>query len=226
MRVKNNLFDQLESVKDGKLYAVNIHLKSGQIIHLEHLEKGEKDAYINYVRSGRDKMLIETNKLVWRILPDDIERVEVKSYNKQQANGIYPLMRVAMTKSRLDTEMFTRFIFYFILLLIASVVFNIFRAMLIEDPMAILTDFTLLAPFMADASKMFVQFSWLLVVVMLALNVLDLILSSAEKFYILDDERTLLEGTKVFHLMITIGCIIGFKVVNWGFFSMLDRFMQ
>ncbi len=225
MRVKNNLFDQLESVKDGKLYAVNVHLKSGQIIHLEHLEKGEKDAYINYVRNGREKMLIETNKLVWRILPDDIERVEVKSYNNQQANGLYPIMRIAMTKSRLETDLFTRFIFYFILLLIVSVLFNIFRAVLIEDPMTILADYTLLSPFMADASKMFVQFSWILVVVMLALNVLDLILSSAEKFYILDDERTLLEGTKVFHLMITIGCIIGFQLVNWGFFSLLNGIM-
>ncbi len=225
MKVKNNLFDQLESVKDGKLYAVNIHLKSGQTIHLEHLEKGEKDAYINYVRSGRDKMLIETNKMVWRILPDDIERVEVKSYNNQQANGLYPLMRVAMTKSRLDTDTFTRFIFFFMLLLIATVVFNIFRAVIIEDPMAILADYTLLAPFMADASKMFVQFSWLLVAVMLALNVLDLALSSPEKFYILDDERTLLEGTKVFHLLITIGCAIGFQVVNWGFFNALNKLM-
>ncbi len=158
MKVKNNLFDQLESVKDGKLYAVNIHLKSGQTIHLEHLEKGEKDAYINYVRSGRDKMLIETNKMVWRILPDDIERVEVKSYNNQQANGLYPLMRVAMTKSRLDTDTFTRFIFFFMLLLIATVVFNIFRAVIIEDP-------------------------------------------------------------------ITIGCAIGFQVVNWGFFNALNKLM-
>ncbi len=186
MKVKNSLFDQLESVKDGKLYAVNVHLKSGQTVHLEHLEKGEKDAYINYVRSGKDKMLIETKKMVWRILPDDIERVEVKSYNKQQANGLYPVMRIAMTKSRLDTEIFTRFIFYFILLLIASVVFQIFRAMLIEDPMAILADYTLLAPFMGAASEMFVQFSWILVFIMLALNALDLILSSAEKFYILE----------------------------------------
>ncbi len=225
MRMKNNLFDQLESVKDGKLYAVNIHLKSGQVIHLEHLEKGEKDAYINYTRIGKEKMLIETNKMVWRIMPDDIERVEVKSYNKQQAKGLYPLMRIAMTRSRLDTTLFSRFIVYFILLLLAMVGFQVLRAMLIEDPMSILADYTLLAPYMGDASKMFVQFSWMLIIVMFILNIIDLILVSTEKFYILDDERAPLEGTKLFHLLITIGCIIGFKVVNSLFFSLLEGIM-
>ncbi len=225
MRMKNNLFDQLEIVKDGKLYAVNIHLKSGQIVHLEHLEKGEKDAYVNHARNGKDKMLIETNKTVWRILPDDIERIEVKSYNKQQANGVYPFMRIVMTKSRLDTSIFTRFIFFFIVLLVVSVAFQVVRGMLIEDPMAILTDYTLLAPYMADASKMFVKFSWMLVIAMAVLNVIDLILGSTEKFYILDEERSMLEGTKVFHILITIGCLIGFKVVNSLFFSLLNGFM-
>ncbi len=225
MKMKNNLFDQLETVKDGKLYAVNIHLKSGQVVHLEHLEKGEKDAYVNHARSGREKMLIETNKTVWRILPDDIERVDVKSYNNHQAKGLYPFMRIVMTKSRLDSSLFTRFIFYFIVLLVASVAFQVVRGMLIEDPMAILADYTLLAPFMEAASKMFVKFSWLLIIVMFALNILDLILGSTEKFYILDEDRSALEGTKVLHLLITLGCLVGFKLVNSVFFGLLNGFM-
>ncbi|PID80030.1 MAG: hypothetical protein CSB19_01120 [Clostridiales bacterium] len=226
MRMKNNLFDQLEPVKDGKLYAVNIHLKSGQVVHLEHLQKGEKDAYINYTRSGREKMLIETNKMVWRILPDDIERVEVKSYNTQQANGVYPFMKYAMTRSRLDTSVFTRFILYFFLALIGSVGFQIVKALVIEDPMSVLVDYRLLVPYINDASDLFVQISWLLVVVMLGINVIDLLLKSTEKFYILDENRSFLEGTKIFHLIITLACLLGFKLVNAAFFGIVGKLLS
>ncbi len=221
MRTRNNLFDGMEKESDGKLYAVNIQLKSGEVIHLEHLEKGEKDAYVNYVRTGKDKMLIETSKQVWRILPDDIERLDVKAYNTSQANGVYPFMRFLMVRSRMETETFTKFIWYFVWLLIGSVVIKLGEAAIVENT-SILNDFSIIGDYLSEARPLFVKFSWVLIAIMFVLNLLDLILKPTEKFYILDEERSVLEDTKLLHILITLGCMVGFMLVNSFVFPIIE----
>ncbi len=213
MRIKNNLLDGMEKQTDGRLYAVNICLKSGEVVHLEQLEKGEKDAYVNYVRNGREKMLIETSKQVWRIMPDDIERLDVKSYTMQQENGVYPFMRFLMVKSRMATETFMRFITFYILILVGAIILKLGQAGVVENT-DLLNDFSLLRGYLFEAGEIFIKLSWLLAIVMIFLNVVDLVLRPTEKFYILDEERSVLEDTKLLHLLITIGCIIGFVIVH------------
>lgn len=223
MKTKNNLIDQMEIVKDNKLYAVNIHLKSGQIVHLEHLEKGKKDAYVNYVRTGTEKMLIETSRQVWRILPDDVERLEVKAYNSQQANGVYPFMRFLMARSRMETSTFTRFITFFIILFIVSIGVQMGIAIAEKDPFSILLSPSLFIPYLEGAASFFKKGAMILVFIMFVLNVLDFILKPTEEFFILDDDRSILEGTKLLHVIITLSCLVVSMLFSGYLFNILGK---
>ncbi len=220
MRIKNNLLDGMEKVRDGKLYAVNICLKSGEVVHLEHLEKGEKDAYVNYVRNGTEKMLIESTKQVWRILPDDIEKLDVKAYSKEQGNSVYPFVRFIMAKSRMATETFTRFVGFYVMFLFVAIFIKLAQAGIVENT-DLLNDLSLLKPYLLEAGELFMKVAWLLAFVMMFMNIIDLILRPSEKYYILDEERSVLADTKLLHILITLGCIIGFILMNKIVFGIL-----
>jgi hypothetical protein len=225
MNIKNNLFDQMENIDDGKIYAVNISLKSGEVIYLESLSKSEKDAYIAYVKSGTDVMLLEMGKTIWRIQPSDIEKLDVKSYSSTHEVGIYPIMKVLMAKSRMESSTFTRFITLFIGVFVLALIGVLAKSLIDGEIMNVLFDSVI------RNSYLELGFEWIglsfkvIVILMLFANIVDLILKPVEAFHIIDHDRHFLAGTKTLHVLITFGFVVGYSVFMNIFTKLLDALL-
>lgn len=225
MKIKNNIIDQLEPVKDNKSYAVNITLKSGEVIYLESLTKGEKDGYLGYVKIGTEVMLIEIGRTIWRIMPEDIEKMDVKAYSAVKSTGIYPVMKVLMAKSRMESATFLRFIVLFVAVFVLALVAVLGKSLVDNEIMNVLFDSSVRSEYLQLAVTWIDLGYKLIIMVMLATNILDLILKPVEAFHIIDNDRHFLSGTKTLHVLITFGFMIGYTIFMIIFNRLLSGLM-
>ncbi len=214
MKLKNSLFDDIEYDKDDHYYAVNLWLKSGEKIYLEDLVKGEKDAYLQYARTGTQLMLISDNNTLWRINPSDIERVDVKMYGEANQKTVYPLFRIFLAKSRLTTETFSNFIRLYLVVMMVVILAGVVKAFKDGDLVGLLFDTTTLSNYVATIIG-WMESGFLVVFgVMVFANLVDFVLKPIESYHVIDPERHILYGTKTAHLLITIGFAFGFILLK------------
>lgn len=214
MTIKNNIIDLLEHLDDGSYYAVNLVLKSGNTIYLENLSKGEKDSYLAYAKQGTTLMLISDEKTLWRVMPQDIERVDVKEYQNTLAKGVYPLLKVFMAKSHFTSNTFFNLARIFILVIMLTVFAGMGIALQKGDLIGLLFDQELLQEYVQMVFKWSERGFYALLVVMLITNVADFVMRPVESFHILDVNRQFLAETKLLNLLITLAFIIVFLILK------------
>lgn len=212
MKYSNNLIDKAQLAKDSNFYAVNLWLKSGQKVYLEDLTVGEKDAYLQYVKSGQSLMIISMGDTMWRLLPNDIERIEVKAYTESTQKSVYPLLRIFLAKSRIATETFAHLIRLYLLVIMISVFAGVAKAFKDGDLMGLLFDPTVLSEYILWIINWLEKGFLVVFFAMAAVNVFDFILKPLEKYHVIDSERSIFAGSKTAHLMWTVSFAIAFIV--------------
>lgn len=214
MKLKNNLFDGVEYEKDGHYYAVNLWLKSGQRIYLEDLPKGEKDAYVSFVRDGGETMLLQNAETLWRISPEDVERVDVKMYGETTQKSVYPLLRIFLAKSRMATETFGNIIRLYLVVMMVVVLAGIVKAFKDGALMGILFDKAIMAEY-AGTMINWMEAGFLVVFsIMVVANLADFAMKPLESYHVIDPDRHILYGTKTAHLLMTIAFAVGFILLK------------
>lgn len=214
MKLKNNLLDGVEYETDGHYYAVNLWLKSGQRIYLEDLPKGEKDAYVSFVRDGGETMLLQNSETLWRIRPEDVERVDVKMYGETTQKSVYPLLRIFLAKSRMATETFGNIIRLYLVVMMVVVLAGIVKAFRDGALMGILFDKVIMAEY-AGTMINWMEAGFLVVFsIMVVANLADFAMKPLESYHVIDPERHFLYGTKTAHLLMTIAFAIGFILLK------------
>lgn len=214
MKLKNSLFDDLVHNDDGQYYAVNLWLKSGETIYLEDLSKGEKEAYLQYVRAGNQIMLISSPSTIWRLTPEDIVRVDVKMYGLANQKTVYPLFRIFLAKSRIATETFSNFIRLYLLVLMAIILAGVVKVFKDGDLMGLLFDTTILANYVATVIS-WMEAGFLVVFgIMIIANFVDFILKPMQTYHVIDPDRHILYGTKTAHLLMSFAFAVGFIVLK------------
>lgn len=214
MTIQNNLFDLLEHQDDGYNYAVNLVLKSGNTIYLENLKKGEKDSYLAYAKQGTILMLISDEKTLWRVMPQDIERVDVKAYQNGLAKSIYPLLKFFMGKSHFTSDTFFNLARLFILVIILTVFAGMGIALQKGDLISLLFDQALLQEYIQMIFKWSEMGFYALLLVMIITNIADFFMRPVESFHILDLKRQFLAETKLLNLLITLAFVIIFLILK------------
>lgn len=214
MKLKNNLFDAVEHEKDGNYYAVNLWLKSGQRVYLEDLCVGEKNAYLNYARTGTQTMVISGQETLWRIEPGDLERVDVKMYGEASQKSVYPLLRIFLAKSRMATETFTNIIRLYLVVLMVVILAGVVKVFKDGELMGLLFDRGVLADYVATVINWMESGFLVVFAAMVVANVIDFLLKPLESYHVIDPDRHILYGTKTAHLLLTISFAIGFILLK------------
>lgn len=212
MKYKNVAVDQLERVSDGKLYAVNILLKSGETVHLEGLDKGQKDAYVLFAKHGGLPMLLESKQTLWRIQAEDVQRLDIKSYSEEQDGFLYPVLRFIMGQSRVNTSLYIKGLQVFIFWSVAAAILSIAKAVMDGNVLEIFLERDVMADILVSTVNMIQTGLKFIVIYVVLLAGIDMALKPLERFYIIDEERPIIAGTKLSHLLLTIALVLGTNV--------------
>lgn len=198
--------------KRGLQYALNIYLKSGDIIYLENLTTEEKDGYLEYCKTGVEKVILEYNNKIWRIVPDDIQKITYKSYISGSFEDSI-VARTLLSESSIDaTAYFTvlKVVVVFALLVFLQAGLQIISSGKIFE---ILTNIEKLNIYI---DKAFSNLSLVFLVgfiFMVVINLVDLFLPTKKKYRIADENIEFMSSLKYKHILITVSYVIMYFVI-------------
>lgn len=195
------------------LYALSIHLKYGEILHVESVDKETKDSYLNLAKNAGGKMLIESKEEVRQLLSDDIAKVSVVAYDETYLKVWHPLKRITMGESSLPRFVFSvivkLFIFLSLVLALAQLSLKVIDGTIMDvlfDPV----QFSNLASVILAQIKLLFRYTFFL---MILLHILDMALSFRKVFYINQDGAPWVEHTVTSHMLITLMLFAGYIVM-------------
>lgn len=189
MKIENNLIKTEDYPVSEKLYAITIVLKSGSLIYLSDLYQGEKDAYLSYAISDRNEiMTLKVDRDIWKIKPEDIERIYFDSYSKSSIKAS-TFGKLLLAESVVPTSIYFRLIKLSIILIILNFVFGGIKIFTSGKPIEMLMNGELMSNHISGmmSGAYFVFFIFGLV--MFALNVLDFLFETSPKYTVSREYR-------------------------------------
>lgn len=202
------------SDKRHVMYALSIHMKYGEVLHVEGLNKEEKDAYFKLARDKDATMIVEDKTSVRHLLSKDIAKVSVKAYDEKYEKVYHPLEKILFSESSMGRRVFTLIIKAFVILSILSIVGMFGVAMLEGDIMDVFFDSAVLSETILKGFDLMNKIFGLTVLVMAILNILDLGLGLRSHYYINQDGADPVEYSRVSNVLVTGAFIVIFLIAK------------
>lgn len=212
------------ATKSRVMYALSIHMKYGEVLHIEGLSKEEKDQYYELARHENQTMIVEDKASVRHLLSKDIAKISAKAYDEKYQNVYHPIEKMLFSESSLGRRLFTLIIKAFIVISILSII-GMFGLSVVDGTiMDVLFESD---QFLATVSKGFDVMNTLFgftVALMILLNVMDIILGLRAHYYINQDGADPVEVSRISNAAVTLAFIVIFlvaKTVIGGLSSMI-----
>lgn len=184
MKIENNLIKSDDYSSSDKLYAITILLKSGSMLYLSDLKQGEKDAYLSYATSDRDEiMILKLGTDVWRLKPEDIERIYFESYSKSSLKAS-SFGKLLLAESFIPTSVYLRLIKIAIILVILNFILGGIKIFTSGKPMETLMNGELMFAHISQIMSGIYFVFFLFALVMFAMNILDFLFETSPKYMI------------------------------------------
>ncbi len=202
------------SVKKSVMYALSIHMKYGEVLHIEGLNKEEKDRYFQLAREENATMLVEDKSSVRHLLSKDIAKISVKAYDEKYEKIYHPLEKILFSESSMGRRIFSFIIKAFVILSILSIVGMFGVAMLEGDIMDVFFDPAILSETILKGFDLMNKIFGLTVLVMAILNVFDLGLGLKSHYYINQDGADPVEYSRLSNVLVTGAFIVVFLIAK------------
>ncbi len=202
------------TVKPKVMYALSIHMKYGEVLHIEGLNKEEKDRYFELARKETSTMLVEDKTSVIHLLSRDIAKISVKAYDEKYERIYHPLEKMVFSESSLGRRPFSIIIKSFIVLAILSVLSAFGVAMLAGDIMDVFFDPVILAETLSKGFDLMNKIFSFTAVLMIMLNIIDIGLGYKAHYYINQDGSEPVEYSRISNLLVSIVFIIVFMIAK------------
>lgn len=202
------------SVKKSVMYALSIHMKYGEVLHIEGLNKEEKDKYFQLAREENATMLVEDKTSVRHLLSKDIAKISVKAYDEKYEKIYHPLEKILFSESSMGRRIFSFIIKAFVILSILSIVGMFGVAMLEGDIMDVFFDPAILSETILKGFDLMNKIFGLTVLVMAILNVIDLGLGLKSHYYINQDGADPVEYSRLSNTLVTGAFIVVFLIAK------------
>lgn len=212
MRIRNNLIDQLEREHDDYFYCLSIGLKSGEIVYIDGISKGEKNGYLNFAKHSQETMILEIDNSLWRIQAQDVESISVKQYKKDREKSLGWFNRTFLSKSKFTKETYFFWIKWFIFLLILSMFLAAIKSVLKGDVMTVLMDSSLFSSILKTGFDYAGKAFFLIFGIMLALFAADMFLPVTEPYRRIKPYPDYLRDNKLSNLTIILSFGIFYKL--------------
>ena len=96
------------SVKENeKLHALSIHMKYGEVLHLDDISMERRDEYLKLCKETSSSILVEDDESVRNVLGKDIAKISVKTYSRQYREYIFPIKKALMSESILGKTFYS-----------------------------------------------------------------------------------------------------------------------
>ena len=205
------------------LYALSVHLKFGEVLHVESIDKETKDAYLNLAKTPGEKMLLEAKGEVRHLLSDDIAKVSIVAYDENYLKVWHPLKRIFMSESSFARYLFSfivkLFIFTCVILGVAQLGLKVVDGTIMD---ALFDPIQFKNMMIALTSQIGTLFKFTLIFMVLW-HFLDMVLSFRKTYYINQDGAPWVEYTVSSHMGITALLFVGYMVVMTVLKGMLQR---
>lgn len=205
-----------QASKSRVMYALSIHMKYGEVLHIEGLNKEEKDRYFELARKEDATMLVEDKTSVVHLLSKDIAKISVKAYDEKYERIYHPLEKMFFSESSFGRKIFTMIIKTFVILAILSVIGMLGLTVIDGTVMDVIFDGELLMENISSGLDLAGKFFSLTIALMLVLNVLDIGLGYKAHYYINQDGSNPVEYSRLSNLLVTIAFIVIYNVLKMG----------
>lgn len=206
-----------EGDKASALYSLSIFLKHGEVLHIENLNREQKDNYFRLCKDPKGSILIETEDQVRNILSYDIIKITSQTYTPDYKKYVQPVSKAMLTESLLGSTPFRWVRSLFFLFAIMSSGLVLFELMSDGVLLDILFDLEIQKMFMdgmaETVGKIYGYTIWILVV----MHLLDIFLPNGEQYFVNRDGTEEPDVSKVNNLVATIGFIVLLQVIKIGF---------
>lgn len=214
MRIRNNLIDQLEKEMDEFYYCLSIGLKSGEIVYIDGISKGEKNGYLNFAKHSQETMILEIDNSLWRIQAADIESISVKQYKKKNEKSYGWFNRNLIAKARFTKASFFFWIKWFVFLLIFSMFLAAFKIVLKGDVMAVLMDPSMIGNVLKEGLRYGDMAFFAILAIMAILFIIDFFLPITEPYRRIKPYPEYLSDNRLSNLIVILGFIMFYKVFS------------
>lgn len=206
-----------QASKARVMYALSIHMKYGEVLHIEGLNKEEKDRYFELARNENASMLVEDKTSVINLLSKDIAKISVKAYDEKYEKIYHPIEKMIFSESSFGRKIFTLIIKAFVVLALLSVLGMLGLTVIDGTVMDVLFDGELLMETVSKGFDLAGKFFSLTIALMLILNVVDIGLGYKAHYYINQDGSDPVEYSRISNLLVTIAFIVVFYVLKMVF---------
>ena len=195
-------------------YALSIHMKYGEVLHVEDLTKEEKDQYFELARHDDRSLIVDDTTSVRHILGKDIAKISVKAYDDQYEKLIHPLEKMMFSESTLGRKLFSTIIKAFVGISFLGMI-GVFGLAMIEgnildvffDPKLFGT--TIIKGF--DFIKTLFNYTVILLILM---NLIDLVLGLRADYYINQDGEQSADISRLSNVFVTAAFIVIFIIIQ------------
>lgn len=196
------------------MYALSIHMKYGEVLHIEGLTKEEKDKYYELARNENQTMIVEDKASVRHLLSKDIAKISAKAYDEKYQNLYHPLEKMLFSESSLGRRLFTLIIKAFVIISILSIIAMFGLAVVDGSIMDVIFESD---QFIATVLKGFDVMNKLFgftVALMVILNLIDIVLGLRAHYYINQDGADPVEVSRISNATVTIAFIVIFLIAK------------
>ncbi len=221
MNIRNSIIDQLEHETDKYTYALNIGLKSGEVVYLDGVNLGEKNAYLNFAKYSKEMMLLEIDDALYRINAEDIESINVKKYNTSSGGITNLLSYLLLSKGRFTKSTYIVWIKWFVVAAIFSILYAAFKYISSGDLLSVVMDSSTFGNIIQNSVE-YIKLCFMVIFgIQVLLFIIDLVLPPKEAYKRIKPYSGYAEPAKLGNLLV----ILSFAIVYIAFTSMIGKIM-
>ncbi len=189
-------------------YALSIHMKFGEVLHLDDLTREQKNLYYDLARNPSESLLIEQEGDIRHLIGSDIAKITSKRYNETYRKYIHPVRGALLSESLIGRNIFSTVMKLFVFAAILAVGAALFGAFMDGQLFDILADKAVMEDTVAEISRLVGRiFRWTLFL-LFALHVADLLLHEGETYHVNRDGTEVIYETKLGNLFLSAGFIV------------------
>lgn len=195
-------------------YALSIHMKYGEVLHVEDLTKDEKDQYFELARHDDRSLIVEDTTSVRHILGKDIAKISVKAYDDQYEKLIHPLEKMMFSESTLGRKLFSTIIKAFVGVSFLGMIGVFGLAMIEGNVLDVFFDPKLLGATVVKGFDFIKTLFNYTVILLILLNLVDLVLGLRADYYINQDGEQPAETSRLSNTFVTAAFIVIFIIIQ------------
>lgn len=195
-------------------YALSIHMKYGEVLHVEDLTKEEKDQYFELARYDDRSLIVEDTTSVRHILGKDIAKISVKAYDEQYEKFMHPIEKMMFSESTLGRKLFATIIKAFVGISFVGMIGVFGLAMIEGNILDVFFDPELFGATIVRGFEFIKTLFNYTVILLILLNLVDLVLGLKADYYINQDGEQSAETSRLSNVFVTAAFIVIFIVIR------------